>query len=159
MLWITILLAVLVAACAVGYVAWPLFRPTSTVLIDDSGPLADLILRKDVLLQSIKELEFDYQTGKLSAEDYQRLDNRLRQQAIVLLRRIDETMPATTNLEATLEEAIRRRRSATPTPQSVVAEPILSCPRCNARINKTDKFCRQCGQALAAIEPVGTLGQ
>jgi Tfp pilus assembly protein PilN len=143
----TLVLALLLAALAVLYVALPLFRPTRTVLIDESGPLAELILRKDTLLQSIKELEFDYQTGKLSEEDYQRMDQRQRQQAIVLLRQIEQTLPAAAGLEAELEAAIRRQRTASDRASVTEAE-AMSCPRCQSTVRPADKFCPECGFAL-----------
>lgn len=155
MLWITLLLAVLLAALAVGFVILPLVRPGRRVLVDEEGPLADLILRKESVLQSIKELEFDFQTGKLSKEDYQRLDQRLRQQAIALLRQIEQAMPAAAGLEEQLEAAIRRRRQVTDRP-IVVAEDteMMACPRCNSAVRATDNFCPKCGFALvqAAVQ-------
>jgi hypothetical protein len=147
-LWITLLLAGLLAALAVGYVIWPLVRPTRPVLIDEEGPLAELILRKDTVLQSIKELEFDYQTGKLSQEDYQRFDGRLRQQAIGLLRQIEQAMPDSVNLEMELEEEIRRHRQVAEQAAASTAPSTFSCPRCQATVRDTDNFCTKCGFAL-----------
>lgn len=149
MLWITILLALLLAGLVVAYIAWPLLRP-GNVAVDLDGPLADLILRKDTVLESIKELEFDRQTGKLSEEDYQRLEQRLRQQAILLLRQIEQTMPAAAGLEAELEEAIRQRRtiSERASPQG---EAALTCPRCQSTVRDKDRFCPQCGFALTPV--------
>ena len=144
---ITLLFAILLAGLAVVYVALPLLRPGRPLLVDDAGPLADLILRKDTLLESIKELEFDYQTGKLSAEDYQRLDQRQRQQAIALLRQIEQAMPAAAGLEAELEQAIQSRRSRTERAASPASETV-TCPRCQSPVRANDKFCPQCGFAL-----------
>jgi hypothetical protein len=147
-IWITLLLAGLLAVVAVGYVIWPLVRPTRPVLIDEEGPLAELILRKDTLLLSIKELEFDYQTGKLSQEDYARFDARLRQQAIGLLRQIEQAMPDSINLEMELEAAIRRRRQVTEQAPTVTVAPTFSCPRCQTTVRENDNFCPKCGFAL-----------
>lgn len=149
---ITLLFAVLLAALAVGFVILPLVRPGRRVLVDEEGPLADLILRKDTVLQSIKELEFDYQTEKLSEEDYQRLDGRLRQQAIALLRQIEQAMPAAAGMEAQLEEAIRQRRQVTARPAVATpadpADEVMACPRCHSSVRATDNFCPKCGFAL-----------
>jgi hypothetical protein len=154
MLWITIVFALLIAALAVSFVIWPLLGgplgAKRTVLVDEAGPLTELMQRKDMLLLSIKELEFDHQTGKLSDEDFQRLDQRLRQQAIGLLRQIERIAPASTALESELEEAIRRQRKVQVQPAArTLDEPQMFCPRCQNPVNAGDNFCPKCGLALA----------
>lgn len=149
MLWLTILVALLLAALAILYVAWPLLRPTGRVVESDDSPLAELIHRKDTLLLSIKDLEFDRETGKLTAADFLRLDQRLRQQAIALLRQIEQTMPNMTGLEAELEAAIQRQRQVAEPPVLNGTRPqSAACPHCQAMVGMNDKFCPQCGTAL-----------
>lgn len=152
MLWLTILAAFIVAALAIAYVAWPLFRPTP-VMADDDSPLTLLLQRKDALLLSIKELEFDLRMGKLSEADHQRLDQRLRQQAIILLRQIEQTAPQVSGLEAELEAAIQKQRrvaNRSSTNGQVVS--ALQCPHCQTAVSRADKFCPQCGQKLTPVE-------
>lgn len=158
MLWLTLLFALLLAVLAVGYVALPIFQPSRSVLLDEDGPLTELIQRKDTLLLTIKELEFDYQTGKLSAEDYTRMDQRLRHQAIALLRQIEQTMPSSADLESEIEaEILRRRRVTTPAAPSERAQ--QSCPTCQADIHPGNKFCPQCGTRLASDAPSVAVAQ
>lgn len=157
MLWLTILAAFVVAALAIVYVAWPLLRPIRLVLSDDDSPLAELLQRKDTLLLSIKELEFDYHTGKLSQEDYQRLDQRLRQQAIALLRQIEQAAPHTTQLDEELEAAIQRQRRVTDRVVNVAEKSQLHCPQCRAAVGRADKFCPQCGQKLVPADTASAL--
>jgi len=148
MLWITVLIGLVLAALATWFVVLPLFDPQPQLIIDEDGPLADLLQRKETLLLSIKELEFDYQTGKLSSEDYQRLDQRARHQAIALLRQIEKAIPDSANLEAELEAAIRRQRKAV---EAVApAESAPTCPRCATALRASDNFCPKCGLALTA---------
>lgn len=152
MLWITLLFAGLVAALAVGYVVYPLLRPGQSILVDTDGPLTDLILRKDTVLQSIKENEFDYQTGKLNVEDFQRTDIRLRHQAITLMRQIEQNQPAIADLDAALEEEIRSQRTPrTPAPLPTTTQVTRTCPQCHAPVQMADNFCPKCGFALAAV--------
>jgi hypothetical protein len=153
-LWITIGFALLIAGLAVSFVIWPLIGgplgAQRTVLVDEAGPLTELLQRKEMLLLSIKELEFDHQTGKLSDEDFQRLDQRLRQQAIGLLRQIERVAPASAALESDLEEAIRRQRKVQAQPAvRTLEEPMMSCPRCQNQVSTGDNFCPKCGLALA----------
>ncbi len=152
MLWLTILVALLLAALAIVYVAWPLLRPTSQVVIDDDSPLAELIHRKEIVLLSIKDLEFDRETGKLSDADFARMDQRLRQQAIALLRQIEQTMPNMTGLETELEAAIQgQRRVVDAVAANGAKHEAPTCPHCQAAVGSNDKFCPQCGTALAKV--------
>ncbi|MCX6044084.1 MAG: zinc ribbon domain-containing protein [Chloroflexi bacterium] len=158
MLWLTIAIALLLAILAIAFVAWPLWHPSTALRLDDDSPLTELIQRKDSVLLSIKELEFDYQTGKLSSEDYQRLDQRLRQQAISLLRQLEKVAPDSIALEAELEAAIRQQRQTVGRPardeEPASAKPTTPirphrfCPQCGAPTTATANFCATCGAPL-----------
>ncbi len=156
MLWLTIGIALVLAVLAIGFVAWPLWRPATLLRVDEDNPLTELVQRKDALLLSIKELEFDYQTGKLSATDYQRLDQRLRHQAIGLLRQLEKDLPTSSDLEAELEAAILRQRQIleaqpSPAPNGASAAPNRFCPQCGAPVTATDNFCAKCGAPVRKI--------
>ena len=49
-----------------------------------------LLVRKEEVLLSIKELEFDFQTDKISKADYETLHSKLEQEAMNLLEKIDD---------------------------------------------------------------------
>ncbi len=169
MLWTTFLLALLLSAGAGVYVLWPLLsRAAPDVPIEDDR-LTELISRKDGVLVAIKDLEFDHQVGKLSAEDYERFNARLRQQAIGYLQQIDKLAPQSAHLDETLEVEIARLRKtrtapvavngksapvATPAAAQVAAPaastapalaPAVAAPAGEAPV----RFCTNCGQALA----------
>ena len=48
-----------------------------------------LLVRKEEVLLSIKELEFDLETGKLSDYDYALMKEKLQQEAVSILENID----------------------------------------------------------------------
>ena len=106
MLAFSVIVAILVSAAAVAYVAWPLVQPGPAPVIIEDDRLTDLIGRKDATLTAIKELEFDYRTGKLSDEDYQRMDQRLRRQAIGYIQQIEKLAPESTRLDGRIEAEI-----------------------------------------------------
>ncbi len=86
------LLFVLAILIAVGV---PLFRGLSKVKlfekIDKSGEeYKHLLVRKEEVLLSIKDLEFDLKTDKISEEDYKSLRNRLEIEAASILERLEE---------------------------------------------------------------------
>ncbi len=49
-----------------------------------------LLVRKEEVLLAIKELEFDFKTDKISKPDYEALHNKLEQEAVDLLEKIDD---------------------------------------------------------------------
>src|SRR5215210_8511990 len=51
---------------------------------------ADLELAREAKYREIRDAELDYRTGKLSEDDWRRLDRELRAEAIDILRRLDE---------------------------------------------------------------------
>lgn len=155
-LWLTIGIALVLAVLAIGFVAWPLWRPATLLRVDEDNPLTELVQRKDALLLSIKELEFDYQTGKLSAADYQRLDQRLRHQAIGFLRQLEKDLPTSNSQEAELEAAILRQRQivdpqSKPITNGASADTNRFCTQCGAPLTATDNFCAKCGASVRKV--------
>ncbi len=73
----------------------PLFgKMPNTRLFSEIDPLKEefkhLLVRKEEILLSIKELEVDLQTDKISIEDSDALRNKLEGEAIAILERIEE---------------------------------------------------------------------
>jgi len=151
MLWTTLILALLIAGGAAAYVLWPLLSRTAPDVPIEDDRLTDLISRKDSVMVAIKDLEFDRQVGKLSAEDYERFNARLRQQAIGYLQQIDELAPRSAHLDDSLEGEIARLRKTRPAPvvmngkSAPTAAPVVAVPAGEVAA----RFCTHCGQALA----------
>lgn len=53
---------------------------------------ADLLSEKDAVLRSLKDLEFEREVGKLSDEDYHRLEAEFRLRAKRILRQLDDEL-------------------------------------------------------------------
>ncbi|MCB0122810.1 MAG: zinc ribbon domain-containing protein [Caldilineaceae bacterium] len=165
MLWITLLLALLIALAALGYVIWPLVSREVPLLPVEDSRLTDLLARKDAALRAIKDLEFDHQVGKLADEDYQRLRERLNRQAIVLLQQLERFAPESATLDAQLEAEIAALRQVQATnraePSSVGSTAVSAAAAATASptpINGADepvapavvaagtaRFCTECG--------------
>tara|TARA_B100000686_G_scaffold295208_1_gene325905 strand:- start:422 stop:736 length:315 start_codon:yes stop_codon:yes gene_type:complete len=82
---------VLIILATVGI---PLFAEiTGNFLFIERDPKLEqykhLLVRKEEILLSIKELEFDYKTGKLSQEDYKSSQRKLEAEALETLEEID----------------------------------------------------------------------
>lgn len=59
----------------------------------------DLEARREAKYQEIRDAELDFQTGKLSQEDYEAVDGTLRREALTILDEI-EAEEATSNASA-----------------------------------------------------------
>ncbi len=75
--------------------------------------------RKEAALASLRELEFEYQTDKVSEEDYATLRNRYAREALAARDELGETVQQG------------------------------SCPACGAATKEGAGFCSSCGGALA----------
>jgi len=86
------LIVIVVILLAVGI---PLFgKLRLKKLVEEVDPTADeykhLLVRKEETLISIKELEFDFSTGKISEPDYEELRHRLEAEATEILEHLDQ---------------------------------------------------------------------
>ncbi len=125
MTWITVLIALVLSLAALAFVVWPLLKPGPAPIMVEDDRLAELLGRKDAVFKAIKDLEFDYQVGKLSEEDYQLYDQRLRRQAVGLLQQIEQVAPMSANLDSELEaEIAQRRRVLEPAAAPVSMKPV-----------------------------------
>lgn len=101
---------------AVAWVLFPLFRGDGTAmpLLSGAGPAAqqDLLYQKKVAGDIIKDLQFDLQTGKLSAEDHATLSAEQQRLIASLDERLGRLQGATKDeMTARLEEEIARART------------------------------------------------
>ncbi len=127
----TLIIALTLSLGALAWVIWPLLNRAPAPLLVEDDRLVTLIARKEALMTSIKDLEFDYHVGKLDDEDYQRYDQRLRRQAISLIQQIELVAPESTGLDVKVEkEIMQRRKVADPVaaPTATVAQPEPIAP-------------------------------
>jgi len=165
MLAFSVLAAILVSGVAVAYVAWPLLESSPAPVIVENDRLTDLIGRKDATLTAIKELEFDYNTGKLSDSDYARMDERLRGQAIAYIQQIEKLAPESARMDDRIEAEIAklRKTGVAPAPaatrpapapkQAAAVRPAASTPQVAvvtspAAVPAGTRFCTNCGKPV-----------
>lgn len=110
--------------------------------------LQELHSHRDTTYSMLKELEFDYQSGLLTDEDYRDLETRYRRKAISVLKNIDASEKGAdlkgTDLEEEIEKEIRELRQSKG----------HTCPKCGATFREGDRFCAQCGTNLISGETV-----
>ncbi|HTF32505.1 MAG TPA: hypothetical protein VK714_02255 [Myxococcota bacterium] len=127
-------LVALLAAAAVAILARPVLRPRSVALEAMQAP-ADR-RERDSLYTAMRDLEDDFETGKVAEPDYRTLREELRGRALVLLQ-------AERDAERIAGERARAHKA--PSGPSSPAP----CRACGASPRPEDRFCGRCGAPLA----------
>src|SRR5688500_335192 len=129
---------------------------------------AALEREKNLLLRSIKELEFDHAMGKVAEGDYDDMVIRLRSRAVRIIEQLDNTSSGYRDLnERELAKRLVRAGSSTkvePYEDKVEAyeEPQAeapvgldfsqaACASCGTANDPDARFCKSCGSKLLAI--------
>ena len=141
------LIVMFVAVGLAFFVASPLMRQR----LDDSNEgeptreLEQLVLHKETVYTAIRDLDFDFQTGKVDDDDYRALRCQLEDEAVDVLRRIDVVDPL-----ATLDDEIECQILAIRQQQKANLDQISPgvCTDCHAGLQGGEKFCPSCGQPL-----------
>jgi hypothetical protein len=93
------MLELLLAVAIVTLVAWFVTAPLRRGLTEHpdnpaEAELADLEARKEAKYRQIRDAESDHASGKLSDEDFKRLDRELRGEAVAILKKLDRLRPS-----------------------------------------------------------------
>lgn len=168
---------VLLVAGSLAAVLYPLLQRDGRLARNGAGSLSyggdtveELGARYAATLANLKDLEFDNEMGKISAEDYQVMRTRITREAAAILHQLEQlnVTPAESDalddeIEALLAGLKSGRRTAPAAwaadveaeiaalKQAVpaAAEGKLVCPQCSHPVQASDAFCSACGTALA----------
>ncbi|MBI4295670.1 MAG: zinc ribbon domain-containing protein [Chloroflexi bacterium] len=165
----TIVFALLLAVAGFAYVTYPLLKPRLDAVDSGEDAQADeLGVKKDTTYSMIKELEFDYQSGILSEEDYRDLEARYKKKAISLLKEADRSVKFSPE-DDDIEREVRRLRQGKPADADDEIERQVRrlrqtgpanveraerqaqrnfCAQCGAKVKQADRFCASCGAHL-----------
>jgi hypothetical protein len=166
---ISSILLVLAVIVLVGiYVYAPLTQNARKLRAGESHELSALKAERDRVINSLQELDFDHNLGKVPAEDYPEQRAALLQKGADILRKLDDLAPAAAsakNAEARIENAARAARAdASGVVVEMTDDDIESmialrrkqhtsksagfCPKCGKPVLVSDKFCPSCGKSL-----------
>ncbi len=133
-----------------------------------------LVARKTALVQSLRELEYDWQTTKISEEDYTRFKKSYERQAIGIMRRLD-AIHGGRAWEQNIDDELNRRLgdiNQEPDPNQLLMDYYLeevdnamddealiskqsattaeiTCEKCEKPLTADDVFCARCGHRVA----------
>jgi hypothetical protein len=89
--------------------------------------------QRESVLSALRDLDFDFKTGKVSEDDYTPLRARLMAEAAQYIEREKEE-------EEKLEALIQTRRTT--------QHKVINCDHCGALIEGGQHFCTKCGSAV-----------
>lgn len=139
-------IVLLISAALAVYVAMPLLSaegaPDGTLPIDVT-PLADLKRRRLVVYENIKDLEFEYQAGKIAREDYQNLREGYMAEAAELMVASQEAERMSVQ-DALIEREVAARRAR----RKLEPADDYVCPKCGFENSLPVKFCGECGALI-----------
>ena len=127
---------ILMAAVLLGaalYIGRPLLAARQGDMLNDDyaeTPMQHLLVRKDSIYTAMKDLEFDYTTGKMSEEDYAGLREKFAGQAAEVLKEIDDFSKT-----AKSPAAKGKKKAAAGS----------FCEACGFKAKPGDRFCQSCG--------------
>jgi rubrerythrin len=136
--------------------------------VSETLEVSALKAERDRVINSLQELDFDHNLGKIPAEDYPDQRTQLIQKGADILRKLDEISSgfvSDSNVESRIEQAaaaVRADSSAKVEPiddddlESMIAarrkehksKSAGFCPKCGKPVLVADKFCPSCGKSL-----------
>jgi rubrerythrin len=139
-------------------------------LARESNEVSALKAERDRVINSLQELDFDFNLGKIPAGEYPDQRASLLQKGADILRKLDELAPVSSssiNAESRIEKATAAGRAdagstffAVPENDEDIESMIAArrkqhnsksagfCPKCGRPVLVSDKFCPSCGKSL-----------
>jgi hypothetical protein len=155
---IVILSLTVVAVSFVGLGAYRILLPLVTprdvetpALIGGRTRIA-LEREKQLVLRSIKELEFDFAMKKISQSDFDEMSGRLRHRAVGLIRQLDEGGGYRDEIEREVERRLKALDGGAPLATELpTAEEVVAryCSQCGTATDPDARFCKSCGTRLS----------
>ena len=133
----TVVGALILVGVVVAFILAPLIQDRRAPLQREDDELTDAEAARRVALLALRDVEYDYHTGKLDEADYRATKRHLSAEALAAMKALEEEG----GLEV-LEAEIARMR------QGLRAG--LVCGECGFRNPQGSRFCGACGSALEA---------
>lgn len=132
-------------ALTAGVLAFVFFvRPQDLPPEEAPPPGAHLEERKAVIYDNLRDLNFEYSTGKLSDEDYAKAKATLQAELEKVQAELDRVLA-----QAGQRKPAARTRQEQKPPAAPEARPATACPHCGAKFDRPLKFCGECGKPMA----------
>ncbi len=155
------ILAAIIVLGILAFIAYPLFTAPREELAETPDALDSLLSQRDAEYDAIRDLDFDFQMGKLSQNDYATMREKYKGRAAVALQQIDAIggNGAGTPVEEQVAQLRATRHAAPPADDAIEREIArmragkstasdLRCANCGTPYHAGDEFCAKCGIRL-----------
>lgn len=166
----SILLVLAVFVMVGAYIYLPFMTRARRARVSESHEVSALKAERDRVINSLQELDFDFNLKKIPEGEYPEQRAALLQKGADILRQLDEIAPAASsavNAEARIEKATAAGRADSGAKTSLASdsdddlEVMIAarrrgqksksagfCPKCGKPVLVSDKFCPSCGKSL-----------
>jgi len=132
--------AVLLVAAVVVYLVQPMLTGLGASLQREEDEPTEAESRRRVTLLALRDVEYDYATGKLGEEDYQSLRRELAAEALAALEDVEAESSVGLEAVGRLEDEIARLRGG--------LSGGSTCGVCGSANDSGSRFCGYCGTPL-----------
>ena len=125
---------VLLALAVMAAIGYPLYMKPSLAEgdVDEGDERHKLLSAKEAAFVALKDLDFDYKTGKIDEADYASLKARYEAEAVRVMKKLDDAAKGQPSSPA-------GKRAG---------EKVRFCAGCGAKADEGDRFCASCGQPI-----------
>jgi rubrerythrin len=151
------------------YLYAPFLERKSRLVTQEEHELSSLLAERDRAINSLQELDFDFNLGKIPEGEYPAQRAELLQKGADIMRQIDtytSKADAAQDAESHLENAIAARRADGSSAETELSDDDIEsmiinrkkshreksagfCPSCGKPIMTSDRFCPSCGNTLS----------
>lgn len=139
--------ALLLVMAVVLFVLMPILRGQFASLEREDDELTETEARRRVTLLALRDVEYDYHTGKLDEGDYLALKKELSAEALAALQAAENEAAGSADRGA-VADAIEAEIAAV----RAGLNSAVACEGCAHLNPEGSRFCARCGQALAVGE-------
>ena len=155
------ILAAIIVLGILAFIAYPLFSAAREDIFETPSALDGLLSQRDAEYDALRDLDFDFQMGKLSQSDYTSLREKYKARAAVALQQIDAIGGNGDGAEVEEQVAQLRAAKRTALPDDAIEREVarlraskdatsnLRCAKCGTPYRAGDAFCAKCGKKLS----------
>lgn len=114
-----------------------------------------LLNEKHALLQGLRDLEQERDVGKVSQDDFDAMNARLRSRARVVLKELDEQVaPFRAQAESLVKQVAPKdtvRNDTLPVVETPTARDPQQCVKCETKNEADAVFCKKCGHKVGDV--------
>jgi hypothetical protein len=131
---VTLVGALILVGVVVAFILMPLIQDRRASLVREDDELTDAQAARRVALLALRDIEYDYQTGKLDEKDYREMKRQLSAEALLAMKALEEE-GGRDELEAEIADMRQGLRAG------------QVCEVCGFRNPEGSRFCGACGSA------------